>query len=66
MQGKGSVPSVYAAVPPAVVPPTGGVRVQAGLHPTKRDYDYFAELDDLLARLPLETQPQERSPYLDQ
>jgi len=62
----GSVPNAAATAPPAVFAPTAGVRLQAKLHPTKRDYDYFAELDDLLARLPLEGQPQERSPYLDQ
>jgi hypothetical protein len=29
---------------------------------TKRDYDYFAELDDLLARIPTEATPREVDP----
>jgi len=66
MQRGGSAPNAPAAASPADFAPTAGVRLQAGLHPTKRNYDYFAELDDVLARLPLETQPQERGPYVDQ
>jgi hypothetical protein len=30
--------------------------------PTKRDYDYFAELDDLLARIPTEATSRELDP----
>jgi hypothetical protein len=32
---------------------------------TKRDYDYFSELDDLLARLPVGSDAQEQGPLTD-
>jgi hypothetical protein len=37
----------------------GGGERSSALRRTKRDYDYFAELDDLLAHLPDESRPRE-------
>jgi hypothetical protein len=37
----------------------GGDERSPALRQTKRDYDYFTELDDLLARLPDESRPRE-------
>jgi hypothetical protein len=56
---------------PVVGPPTNPLEVtmspqESVLQPTKRDYDYFAELDDLLSRLPLNPDPQDPSPLPDQ
>jgi len=48
-------PPVVAPVPPAP-PATADPAVR--VHRTKRDYDYFAELDDLLAHLPVDPEPQ--------
>jgi len=64
----GPVAPVVAALPPVITPPPPGPSAAVGAkpspdrHTTRRDYDYFVELDDLLARLPPETEAQDPSP----
>jgi len=65
-------PTVVARpAPPAPIgAPSTAPRAPQGerrSHPLHRwrDYDYFAELDDLLARLPVQSQAQEQGPIAD-
>jgi hypothetical protein len=48
--------------PPHTRPLKTGGDQRRDVLPTKRDYDYFAELDDLLARIPTEATPRELDP----
>jgi hypothetical protein len=58
-------PEAPTSAPSTATRATVGERRSHPLH-RWRDYDYFAELDDLLARLPVQSQAQEQGPIPDQ